>query len=226
MPEFSISVYSVTTWILPLMVTIILHEIAHGYVAMLLGDKTAYNAGRLTLNPIKHIDPIGTIVLPIILMLTKAPVLFGWAKPVPVNFYNLDKPKRDMGIVALAGPATNFILAIIFALFIRLFFYILPLDSHITFWIIQNLKNGIMISLALGIFNLFPVLPLDGGRIVTALLPEPYSSRWQETERYGFTILMGLLIVLPLIGIDVLRWFMGTLFPYFAQMVNIFLPQL
>ena len=83
-----------------------------------------------------------------------------------------------------------------------------------------------MISLALGIFNLFPVLPLDGGRIVTALLPEPYSSRWQETERYGFTILMGLLIVLPLIGIDVLRWFMGTLFPYFAQMVNIFLPQL
>lgn len=224
MPQFSTSVYSVTTWIIPLMFAIILHEIAHGYVAMLLGDRTAKNAGRLTLNPVSHIDPVGTIALPIILMLTSAPVLFGWAKPVPVNYYGLNNPKRDMGIVALAGPATNFILAIIFAIIIHIFSYILPSDSHIAQWIFKNLINGINISLALGVFNLFPVLPLDGGRIVTALLPEPYSSRWQETERYGFTILMGLLIVLPIIGIDILHWFMKTLLPYFYQMISIFLP--
>ena len=160
MPELSVSVYSLTTWILPLMVTIILHEIAHGYMAMLLGDKTAYNAGRLTLNPINHIDPVGTIILPIILMLTQAPILFGWAKPVPVNFYGLNKPKRDMGLVAFAGPATNFILAIIFALCIRLCMYVLPLNLGVSVWIIENLKNGIIISLAIGIFNLFNIFEL------------------------------------------------------------------
>lgn len=216
-------IYTLTTWIFPLLLTIVLHEVAHGVVAYQLGDKTAKRAGRLTLNPLDHVDLYGTIIIPIFLLVIHAPILFGWAKPVPVNFNALNRPKRDMGIVALAGPVANFVLAILFALVGRLLLMILPTDAPLTLWVIDNMRNGISLSLVIGIFNLIPILPLDGGRIVASLLPEPYSQKYQESERYGFMILLGLLFFFPLIGINPIQWFIGTLYPYFARMVNIFL---
>lgn len=221
--NISLLIYNLTTWIFPLIFTIVLHEVAHGFVAYQLGDNTAKRAGRLTLNPLNHIDLYGTILLPAFLLLIQAPVLFGWAKPVPVNFNALDKPKRDMGLVALAGPIANFLIAIMFALFGHLILRVLPVNTSLSVWVIDNIRNGIGLSLVIGIFNLFPVLPLDGGRIVASLLPEPYSSSYQKTERYGFIILMSLLFLLPLIGINPLQLFIQTLYPYFAKTVSIFL---
>lgn len=215
-------IYTITTWVLPLLLTIILHEVAHGFVALQLGDTTAKRAGRLTLNPLTHIDILGTLVMPIVLIVAQAPVLFGWAKPVPVNFSALQNPKRDMGLVALAGPVSNFVLAILFVLLARLAVAVLPSESPILTWILLNVYNGVSLSLIIGIFNLFPVLPLDGGRILVSLLPEPYSSKYQETEQYGFFILMGLLFVLPMMGINVISLFVGTLLPFFQRMVNLF----
>lgn len=215
-------IYTITTWVLPLLLTIILHEVAHGFVALQLGDTTAKRAGRLTLNPLTHIDVLGTLVMPIVLIIVQAPVLFGWAKPVPVNYNALQNPKRDMGLVALAGPVSNFVLAILFILLARVAVAVLPSESPILTWILLNVYNGVSLSLIIGIFNLFPVLPLDGGRILVSLLPEPYSSKYQETEQYGFFILMGLLFVLPMMGFNVVSWFVGTLLPFFQRMVNLF----
>lgn len=216
-------IYTITTWVLPLLLTIILHEVAHGFVALQLGDTTAKRAGRLTLNPLTHIDILGTLVMPIVLIVAQAPVLFGWAKPVPVNFSALQNPKRDMGLVALAGPVSNFVLAILFVLLARVAVAVLPSESPILTWILLNVYNGVSLSLIIGIFNLFPVLPLDGGRILVSLLPEPYSSKYQETEQDGFLILMGLLFVLPMMGINVISLFVGTLLPFFQRMVNLFM---
>lgn len=216
-------IYTITTWVLPLLLTIILHEVAHGFVALQLGDTTAKRAGRLTLNPLTHIDILGTLVMPIVLIVAQAPVLFGWAKPVPVNFSALQNPKRDMGLVALAGPVSNFVLAILFVLLARVAVAVLPSESPILTWILLNVYNGVSLSLVIGIFNLFPVLPLDGGRILVSLLPEPYSSKYQETEQDGFLILMGLLFVLPMMGINVISLFVDTLLPFFQRMVNLFM---
>lgn len=195
------NVWETTAFILPFMFVIIMHEIAHGYVAMKLGDKTAYMMGRLTLNPMAHIDLFGSIILPAILIITKSPFLFGWAKPVPVNFNLLKKPKKDMGLVALAGPLANILIAVIFAVLLKLSVRFFGKGSEqMSLWIYLNLQNGIMISLFLAAFNLFPVLPLDGGRILMSLLPDKWSYKYGETEKYGFVILIGLLIFLPSIG--------------------------
>lgn len=216
-------IYTLTTWVVPLLLCMMVHEVAHGLVAYKLGDKTAYYAGRLNFNPLNHLDPIGSLLLPGLLLLLRSPILFGWAKPVPVDFRNLNHPKRDMGLVAAAGPISNLLLAIAFALVGRLLLWGLPLGGHFTHWMIENIRNGIGLSLALGIFNLLPILPLDGGRIVCSLLPVKYSVLYQQTEKYGFLILLGLLFVLPLFGIDIVRWFIGTLYPLFLRLVYLFM---
>ena len=217
------SIYTLTTWVIPLLLCVILHEIAHGYVALKLGDKTAWLMGRLTLNPAKHIDPIGSLLVPGLLLLSGSKMLFGWAKPVPVDFNRLRHPKRDMGLVALAGPAANVLLAIAFVLVGRLILFLLPLDVPMTHWLIENIKNGIGLSLVLACFNLLPILPMDGGRVVASLLPRNLSIKYQESEKYGLFILFGVLFVLPALGIDIVGWFIGTLYPFFARLLNIFM---
>ena len=217
------SIYTLTTWVIPLLLCIILHEVAHGYVALKLGDQTAWLMGRLTLDPRKHIDPIGSILVPGLLLLSGSAMLFGWAKPVPVDFNRLHHPKRDMGLVALAGPAMNVVLAIIFVLVARLILLIMPLDAPMTAWIMLNLKNGIGLSLVLACFNLLPILPMDGGRVVASILPRKYSNMYQRSEKYGLFILFGVLFVLPMLGIDIVGWFIGTLYPFFVRLLNIFM---
>ena len=165
---------------------IIIHEYSHGWVAYKLGDPTAKYAGRLTLNPLAHIDPIGTLILPITLRLMGSPIVFGWAKPVPVNFRNLKNPKRDMIWVGLAGPAANFIFAIILSL-------VLKIKVH--FLIYQIIELGILINLVLAIFNLIPIPPLDGSRILIGLLPHEYALRYSKIEPYGFLIVIFLLSI-------------------------------
>ena len=155
--------YLVSIWLLPVLVAITFHEAAHGYVAWRLGDDTAKQLGRVTFNPLKHIDLFGTILLPAMLIFASAPLLFGWAKPVPVNFYRLDNPRRDMVWVAAAGPAINIVLAVVSALLIHA---ALVLPDPIARWAFQNLQNSILINLVLAAFNMIPLPPLDGGRVV------------------------------------------------------------
>lgn len=216
-------IYTLTTWIIPLLLCIILHEVAHGYVAYKLGDKTAWLLGRLNLNPARHFDPIGSALVPGLLWLSGSPILFGWAKPVPVDFNRLNHPKRDMGLVALAGPMANVLLAIAFVLFARLILFVLPHETLLTQWIMENVRNGVSFSLFLACFNLLPILPLDGGRVLSALLPRNLSNKYQESEKYGLFVLIGVLFILPMLGIDVVRWFVGTLYPFFVDILKIFM---
>ena len=193
------ALYLASTWVIPIILAITLHEAAHAFVARYLGDDTASKLGRVSLNPFKHIDPVGTVLLPGILLLTGSPFLFGYAKPVPVKFAALRNPRRDMVWVAAAGPAMNIALAIIAALGFQLVGF-LPAGS--ARWVADNLKNALIINVILAIFNLFPLPPLDGGRIAVGLLPDALAIPLARMERYGMLILIGLLIVLPLVGRD------------------------
>ena len=201
--------YLLSIWAIPVLLAITMHEAAHGYVAWRLGDPTAMRAGRVTANPLKHIDPVGTLLLPGLLLLIRAPFLFGFAKPVPVDFSKLRKPKRDMVLVAIAGPASNILLAILSALLIGLG-NILPASAGL--WLVNNLENSIIINLLLAIFNLIPLPPLDGGRIAVGLLPRSLGWRLAKLEKFGLFILLGLLFVVPMlmkeIGVvfDPLHW--------------------
>jgi Zn-dependent protease len=187
----------VSTWVIPLIIAITFHEASHGYVARLCGDDTAWQLGRVSFNPFKHIDPFGTILLPAFLLLMRSPILFGYAKPVPVNFQALRRPRRDSVLVAAAGPAMNLALATAAALA----FHLLPsLPDAIAPWVGANLKNALIINVLLAIFNLLPIPPLDGGRIVTGLLPKALAVPLAGLEPYGLMILIGLLIILPLLG--------------------------
>ena len=208
-------IYTLTTWIIPLILCMIIHEIAHGFLAMKLGDDTAWRQGRLTLNPLPHIDPIGSILLPLLCWLTHSGFMFGWAKPVPVNFNRLKNPKRDMGLVALAGPVANVLLAILFVIIGRFVIELLP-RGYFSEWMMSNIQNGIMLSLVIGIF------PLDGGRILVSVLPLKYAIRYQATEKYGFFILIGVLLFSQISGVNVIGWFIGTLWPFFAGIVSLF----
>src|SRR5271165_410291 len=191
------SLYLASTWVIPVLLAITLHEAAHAFVARFLGDDTASKLGRVSLNPFKHIDPVGTILLPGLLLLAQSPFLFGYAKPVPVKFAALRNPRRDMAWVAAAGPAMNIALATIAALGFHLIGF-LPADS--ARWVAENLKNALIINVVLAIFNLFPLPPLDGGRIAVGLLPDVLALPLARMERYGMVILIALLIVLPLLG--------------------------
>ncbi|MDM0076931.1 site-2 protease family protein [Variovorax sp. J2P1-59] len=190
--DFSNLIQTVLIYALPVIFAITVHEAAHGYVARYLGDNTAYMLGRVTLNPVKHIDPIGTILMPLMLYFaTSGAFLFGYAKPVPVNFGHLRNPKRDMIWVALAGPASNFIQAIIWALF----FYGLAGAGINEPFFIKMAQGGVLVNLVMWAFNLFPLPPLDGGRVLAGLLPRGSAQNFlARIEPYGFFIVMGLVL--------------------------------
>jgi Zn-dependent protease len=193
----NISLYDVSVWVLPLVIAITFHEAAHGFVARHFGDNTAWELGRVSFNPLKHIDPFGTLVLPAILLLSHSPFLFGYAKPVPVNFRALRNPRIDMVWVALAGPATNIILALFAASAFHLLGFV---PASAAQWFADNLKNAVVINVVLAIFNMLPIPPLDGGRVAVGLLPKVLSYPLSRLEPYGMLILIGILIVLPLAG--------------------------
>jgi Zn-dependent protease len=179
---------------IPLVLAITLHEAAHGYVARMFGDNTAYMLGRVTLNPAKHIDPVGTIAFPLLSMAIGG-FFFGWAKPVPVNFANLRKPKQDMFWVAAAGPASNAAQALAWAAVAKGLDATGSTSGVMQFWFAVAIA-GIGWNVAIAIFNLFPILPLDGGRIVTSLLPNPMAYSYSRLEPYGMPILIGIIILM------------------------------
>jgi len=185
-------VQTVLIYALPVLFAITVHEAAHGYVARYLGDNTAYVQGRVTLNPIPHIDPIGTIAMPLLLYFaTSGAFLFGYAKPVPVNFGQLRRPKRDMIWVALAGPASNFIQAILWAVVFTLLYGFGVRER----FFLDMAKAGVLVNLVMWAFNLFPLPPLDGGRILTGLLPPRLAWNFSRIEPFGFFIVLGLVVV-------------------------------
>lgn len=183
-------VQKIAIWVVPVVLAITVHEVAHGWIARKLGDNTAFMLGRLTLNPLKHIDPMGTILIPGMLLLLQAGFLFGYAKPVPINWRNLRHPKRDMALVAAAGPGANLLMAIAWALLIRLG---LSLGESGMALIYMGVA-GITINIILMVLNLLPLPPLDGGRVMTGLLPGPWAYTFSRIEPYGFFILIGLLV--------------------------------
>jgi Zn-dependent protease len=183
-------VQKIAIWVVPVVLAITVHEVAHGWIARKLGDDTAFMLGRLTLNPLKHIDPMGTILIPGMLLLLQAGFLFGYAKPVPINWRNLHHPKRDMALVAAAGPGANLLMAIAWALLIRIG---LSLGESGMALIYMGVA-GITINIILMVLNLLPLPPLDGGRVMTGLLPGPWAYQFSRIEPYGFFILIGLLV--------------------------------
>ena len=197
MEEYSV-LYKISVWVLPILLGVTLHEAAHGWVAWKLGDTTAFNQGRVTFNPIKHIDIFGTLVLPAILLLASGGKMsFGYAKPVPVNFWALAKPRRDMVLVALAGPGSNLILAVLAAAFLRL------VDSAPYFmqsWLTESLMMLLLFNLILCIFNMIPIPPLDGGRVAVGILPPAIAMQLERLERAGFGIILVGLFLLPWLG--------------------------
>lgn len=186
-------IQSLAIMILPLIFAITVHEAAHGWMAMRLGDKTAYMLGRVTLNPIKHIDPIGTILVPLgAFMLTG--FIFGWAKPVPVDWKNLRQPKRDMGLVALAGPGANFLMALIWAILIYAGAMSMKGFSWLGLPLLYMGIVGVLINTVLMVLNLMPIPPLDGGRVVYSLLPPKQARAYAKLEAYGLMIIVVLLV--------------------------------
>jgi Zn-dependent protease len=193
----NVTAYDLSVWILPLVIAITFHEAAHGFVAHALGDNTAWELGRVSFNPLRHIDPFGTLILPAILLLSHSPFLFGYAKPVPVNFRKLREPRFGMVLVALAGPGTNILLAVAAALSFHLVDLI---PANASQWVVDNLKNMILINVVLAVFNMMPIPPLDGGRVAVGLLPRALAVPLSRLEPFGMLILIGILILLPLAG--------------------------
>jgi len=179
----------IAVWALPVLFAITVHEVAHGWVASKLGDNTARRLGRITLNPISHIDLVGTIIVPAVLLFLGG-FMFGWAKPVPVNWNNLKNPKQDMIYVALAGPFANFLMAIIWAALIKLGYMLGETSGGLSIGLIYMGHAGVLINLVLMVLNLLPLLPLDGGRVLAGLLPHKASVQFSKLERLGFPLLI------------------------------------
>ena len=204
-------VYTASTWIAPVLIAITLHEAAHGYVAWRLGDDTAKRLGRVTFNPLRHVDPYGTVIVPG-LLLAFSNFVFGWAKPVPVDFSRLERPRRDMVWVAAAGPAVNIALAMASAALMHL---VPLLPVSVESWAFENLRNSMIVNLVLAVFNLLPLPPLDGGRIAVGLLPLGIARPLARMERFGLFVIIGVLFILPYAGrefgvdLNVFPWLIG-----------------
>ncbi len=209
-------IYNIAVWALPVLFAVTLHEVAHGWVANKLGDGTAKMLGRLTPNPVKHIDPVGTILVPLAMFLLQTGFIFGWAKPVPVNTRNFKNPRRDMALVAIAGPLSNLAMAVFWVFVYKLGHSLLG-DSNIARGVMSMGQAGIIINLILFVFNLLPIPPLDGGRVLSGFVPPSVSDLLDKIEPYGFFIVVGLLYlgVLNTIISPVINFFMagiGSLF--------------
>jgi Zn-dependent protease len=212
-----------SVWTIPILLAITLHEAAHGWVALRLGDDTAYRLGRVTFNPFRHIDPFGTVLLPALLLFASGGrMMFGFAKPVPVNFARLHRPRRDMVLVAAAGPATNLALAVVSA---ALFHGVPYLSGDVAQWVAENLANSLWINLLLCVLNLLPIPPLDGGRIAVGLLPPPLAMRLARLERFGIFVILGAVFILPWIGrelgvdLNVFWWLVGAPAAYLSDLI-------
>lgn len=193
-------VYEIAVWLVPLVIAIVFHEVAHGLVARRLGDPTAEARGRLSLNPIRHIDPFGTVLLPMILAISHAP-MFGWAKPVPVDYSRLRNPRRDMVLVALAGPGMNLLLALIGTAILAVTLFASDgAKSGVAAFVLANALNFVLINIFLAVFNLLPVPPFDGGHVVEGLLPPAAARSFRSIGRYSLLVLVALLLVLPAIS--------------------------
>ena len=189
MPEFTL-IQQICIWALPILLAITLHEVAHGYVAYCCGDNTAKMFGRLSLNPIRHIDPIGTVVLPLVIgVLTNFSFLFGYAKPVPINWNQLRHPKRDMILVAIAGPLSNIIMAFIWAGLFKIASMLQPETSMAALFLLMSARAGIIVNLILAFLNLIPIPPLDGSRVLLSFLPPKQALWFTAIEPYGFIVL-------------------------------------
>jgi len=206
--------YTISVWTIPVLIAVTFHEAAHGVVAWQLGDDTAKRLGRVTFNPFKHIDPFGTVLLPVLLLFASGGrIMFGFAKPVPVDFRRLNNPRRDMVLVAVAGPATNLLLVLASAL---LFHVVGLLSGNLQAWVAQNLINMMWINALLCVFNMLPIPPLDGGRVVVGLLPYRYAAPLARLERAGILIVLGVVFLLPMLGnligvrLDVFTWVVGV----------------
>ncbi|MEA3053044.1 MAG: hypothetical protein QOG72_1947 [Sphingomonadales bacterium] len=216
-------VFRIATWLIPLVIAIVLHEISHGWVANAFGDPTAREQGRLSLNPIRHVDPFGTVILPLLLAVTGAPV-FGWAKPVPVVAARMRNPRLHMMIVALAGPGMNLLLALIAGACLALLISAVPTDGGVLWlFLLLNLVNFIAINIFLAVFNLLPLPPFDGGHVVEGLLPRRLARLYAKLGRFGFVLLIFLLLILPMLipGADLVgrvvrppvEWLLGLMLP-------------
>lgn len=220
--------YTGSTWIVPVLIAITFHEAAHAYAAWRLGDNTAFLQGRVTFNPLKHVDAFGTVLLPALLLFMRAPFLFGWAKPVPVNFAALRNPRRDMIIVAAVGPAINLALAAASALLFHVLWLVPDAAAQ---WVGRTLSNSIILNLVLAVFNMLPLPPLDGGRVAVGLLPPALGRPLARLEPYGLPILIGFIFILPLAGrqlgidLNVFQWLVWTpvtwLLPFFQGLAGV-----
>lgn len=190
--------FQVATWLIPLVFAIVFHEIAHGWVANAFGDPTARRLGRLSPNPIRHVDPVGTVFLPLLLAVSGAPV-FGWAKPVPVVARRMRNPRLHMMLVALAGPGMNLALALVAAFALAALSGLAKSESFAAAFLVANLANFLLINVFLAVFNLLPIPPFDGGHVVEGLLPRPLARKWRRIGRFGFLLLILLLVALPML---------------------------
>ena len=221
--DWNAMAFTAAIWILPVLFAITLHEAAHGWVAWRLGDDTARALGRVSFNPLRHIDPFGTVLMPALLLFASGGrMMFGFAKPVPVDFSRLRQPRRDMVLVAAAGPGSNILLAVISALLIH---GTVLFEADAQRWILHNLVNSVWINLLLAVFNMLPLPPLDGGRVAVGLLPPELARQLARIERAGMIIILAALFILPWIGgkmgldLNIFRWLIGEPTAYLMDLV-------